>query len=85
MRLKKFSAAFFILFMFATSLHASGIYDSDPTFSPYYAGKVRSEVLESALEELNYVRWLMGLPDDVALDDEYTEKAQHAAVFAYIV
>ena len=65
---------------YASDYSGYEIYETQPTFSPYYAGKVRSEVLESALEELNYVRWLMGLPDDVALDDEYTEKAQHAAV-----
>lgn len=80
MRLKKFSAALFILFTSATSLCASGIYDSEPTFSPYYAGSVRREVLDEALEEVNYARRLAGVPDNVTLNDEYTRRAQIGAV-----
>ena len=80
LRLKKFSATFFILFISATLLYASDIYDSEPGFSPYYAGSVRSDVLYDALDELNYVRWLIGVPDDVILDSEMTRKAQHGAV-----
>ncbi|MBQ7169288.1 MAG: CAP domain-containing protein [Synergistaceae bacterium] len=80
MRLKKFSVAIFILFVSATSLYASGIYDSDPGFSPYYAGSVKSSVLSDALSELNYIRWLIGVPNNVVLDSEYTRKAQHGAV-----
>ena len=80
MRLKKFSAILFILFISATLLYASDIYDSEPGFSPYYAGSVRSDVLYDALDELNYVRWLIGVPDDVVLDSEMTRKAQHGAV-----
>lgn len=59
---------------------ASDIYDSPPSFSPYYAGSVKKSVLNDALSELNYIRHLIGVPDSVVLDDEYTNKAQHGAV-----
>lgn len=80
MRLKKFFAALFILFVSATLLYASDIYDSEPSFSPYYAGSVRSDLLYDALEELNYIRRLIGVHDNVELDSEMTRKAQHGAV-----
>ena len=80
MRLKKFYATLLVLFIFATSLYASDIYDSEPSFSPYYAGSVKSSVLNDALSELNYIRWLIGVPNTVVLDSEYTRKAQHGAV-----
>ena len=66
--------------MFAGYASASDIYDSEPEFSPYYAGSVKSSVLYNALEELNYIRWLAGVPNNVTLDSELTSRAQHGAV-----
>lgn len=63
-----------------SELCASDVYDYAPTFSPYYAGEVKSSVLYEALAELNYIRWLIGVPNDVTLNTEYTRKAQHGAV-----
>lgn len=80
MKLKTFATVLFSLVVITSPLHASGIYDSNPTFSPYYAGSVRSDVLYDALDELNYIRWLIGVPDDVALSATMTDKAQHGAV-----
>ena len=68
-----------MLFMSA-SAYASDVYDSEPTFSPYYAGAVKSSVLYEALNELNYIRWLIGVPNNVMLDTELTRRAQHGAV-----
>ena len=79
MKLKRFSAVLLML-VFAQSSYASDIYDSEPTFSPYYAGSVKSTVLYEALDELNYIRWLIGVPNNVTLDTDYTRKAQHGAV-----
>ena len=81
MRLKKFLAVFVMLLsVFALSAHADSIYNSEPSFSPYYAGSVKSDVLYEALREINYIRWLVGVPNNVTLNDEYTRKAQHGAV-----
>ena len=82
MKLKRFFAVVLLLLMssFAASAFASGIYDYDPEFSPYYAGSVKSSVLYDALDELNYIRWLVGVPDNVTLDYEFTRRAQHGAV-----
>lgn len=73
---------FFFLFIFAhsASVDASDIYDYEPSFSPYYAGSVKSSVLYRTLEELNYIRRLVGVPDNVTLNAEYTRRAQHGAV-----
>lgn len=78
MKLKKI--AVILLLVFASSAHASDVYDYAPAFSPYSAGSVKREVLRDALEELNYVRWLAGVPNNVILNEEYTRKAQHGAV-----
>ena len=81
MKLKIFSAALLIcLIITASSVVADDVYDSVPTFSPYYAGKIKSSVLNEALEELNYIRGLIGVPNNVTLNDDYTNKAQHGAV-----
>ncbi|MBQ7545096.1 MAG: CAP domain-containing protein [Synergistaceae bacterium] len=80
MRLKIFPAVLVVVFMLSSSAYADSIYDSEPTFSPYYAGSVKSAVLNEALQELNYIRWLIGVPNNVTLNAEYTRKAQHGAV-----
>ena len=80
MGLKKFSAILFAFFMLVSSCHASDVYISAPSFSPYKAGTVKREVLNEALAEINYVRWLAGVPNDVTLNDEYIRLAQKGAV-----
>ena len=56
------------------------LYRSEPSASdPYAAGEVRAEVLEDALNYLNFLRWLAGL-EAVKLDPVLTEIAQYGAV-----
>ena len=59
---------------------ASDIYEVEPTFSPYSAGVVRRDVLEAALAEVNYIRGLAGVPNNLTLNDDYNTRAQHGAV-----
>ena len=80
MRLKRFTAVVFAILVSASALYASDVYDTEPSFSPYYAGSVKSSVLYEALEELNYIRWLAGVPNNVTLNSDYTRKAQHGSV-----
>lgn len=56
-------------------------YVVEPSSShPYVAGKVRDEDLQEALNAVNFVRYLVGLPDDIQLSNTYINYAQHAAV-----
>lgn len=81
MKLKRFLAVFILLMSaFAFSAYADSIYNSEPSFSPYYAGSVKADVLYNALREINYIRWLVGVPNNVTINDEFTRKAQHGAV-----
>ena len=83
MNLKRFFAVALLLLLYALSVsaYASGIYDYDPNFSyPYDAGEVKSSVLYDALDELNYIRSLIGVYSNVRLDDDFTDCAQHGAV-----
>ena len=80
MKLKNFLATLLMTLLLISSAYASDIYNSEPTFAPYSAGSVKSSVLNEALEELNYIRWLIGVPNNVTLSEEYTRKAQHGAV-----
>ena len=79
-KLKNFTAVLFVLFTSVSSGLAAEIYINKPTFSPYSAGSVRRDVLIEALAEVNYARWLSGVPADVTLNDEYTRRAQMGAV-----
>ncbi len=44
--------------------------------APYSAGRLSSDSLNSALNFLNLVRYVAGIPYNVQLDDEYTKLAQ---------
>jgi uncharacterized protein YkwD len=84
-KLNKKSLCVAVFFLFAACLSgetfaATDIYTSQPTFSPYYAGVVRQSVLEEALAEVNRLRALAGVPGDLTLNSDYTNKAQHGAV-----
>ena len=58
----------------------SNVFTSAPSCSaPFAAGAVKTEVLQAALNRLNLLRRLAGLPD-VALDMSLCENAQYSAV-----
>lgn len=48
--------------------------------APYSAGKIDKKSLKSALKTLNAIRYIAGINDNVKLDDNYTKKAQAAAL-----
>lgn len=47
---------------------------------PYNLGKLKDEFIQDGLNMANFVRYLAGLPDDLELDDELNNHAQHGAV-----
>ncbi|MNJ36306.1 hypothetical protein D3C77_310890 [compost metagenome] len=56
-------------------------YDTEPSVkAPYNVGKVNQVILDQALLVTNFARALAGLPDDVQLDAELNDLAQHGAV-----
>ena len=65
---------------YAYDLSETMVYDVVPTYSPYTAGKVSQKNLQSALNAVNLMRYIAGLPDDVELSEEYVNYAQHGAV-----
>jgi uncharacterized protein YkwD len=71
---------FSAVYLSGETFAATGIYTSQPTFSPYYAGVVKQSVLQEALAEINRIRVLAGVPGDLTLNSDYTNKAQHGAV-----
>ena len=87
MNVKLRNFIFILLILAASSCmsHAYDVYNSAPSYKPpYYAGTVRYDVLVSALNEVNYIRRLIGL-HDVSLSSEYTRRAQHGAVLLDII
>jgi len=61
--------------------YAGSPYSSAPhTLAPYAAGSLAPGFLLDGLDAINYARYLAGMPDDVALDDQLTGLAQHGAV-----
>ncbi len=60
--------------------HNKNIYNFEPKFSPYSPGSVKQEELNKALNELNYIRRLAGVPSNVRLNFKYNDLAQHGAV-----
>ena len=58
----------------------ANVFTSNPScIAPFAAGAVKTEVLQGAVNRLNLLRRLAGLPD-VALDMSLCENAQHSAV-----
>jgi hypothetical protein len=57
-----------------------GYFVKAPTISPYSAGEVKNEVLQSGIDAINLRRYIAGLPDDVVLSAEYVDWNQHGAV-----
>ena len=84
-KLKKFLLILLFVILSSGVCHAAYLYNYPPSYMPpYYAGVLSYEVIAPALNELNYIRRLMGLPD-VLLSDEYTMKAQHGVVLLDII
>jgi hypothetical protein len=61
--------------------YSGDIYDEAPsTKYPYSIGRVNDRCLADGLKIFNFYRFLAGVPDDVILDGELTNRAQHGAV-----
>ena len=82
LRKKPGRSALVVLLALSTSCYAATYdpYNVKPSFSPYRAGAVKHEILAEALAEVNYARWIAGVPSNVTLNDEYTRRAQMGAV-----
>lgn len=50
------------------------------TVAPFAAGTLRPEFLDDGLRAVNFMRYLAGLPDDVALSADYTARNQAGSV-----
>ena len=50
--------------------------DKPSTKSPYKAGHLTGKSLENALNLLNFIRYVAGIPADVTLDEDYIAKNQ---------
>ena len=62
-------------------LDVSDSYSVTPSVKdPYKAGYLKDECLENALNLLNFIRYVAGLPADVTLNEVYTEKTQAGAL-----
>ncbi len=59
------------------------IFDTQPDQNSYEVGKISSESLNNALNSMNCIRYIAGLPE-VTLNDTYTELAQHAAFVNFL-
>ena len=63
------------------AVYPNGMFSQAPSVSPpYRAGQAKPEVLQTALDALNFLRYIAGLNSDVVLDDELTDLMQHGAV-----
>lgn len=63
------------------SLDVANSYSVDPSVKdPYQAGHLSDESLDNALNLLNFIRYVAGVPADVTLSEDYTEKAQAGAL-----
>ena len=63
------------------SLDVSNSYSVEPSVKdPYKAGHLSDESLENALNLLNFIRYVAGVPADVTLSEDYVEKVQAGAL-----
>ena len=63
------------------SLDVKNSYSDTPsTTSPYKAGHLSDGSLENALNLLNFIRYVAGIPSDVTLSESYIEMAQAGAL-----
>lgn len=54
------------------------------TSAPFAPGRLSDAALNSALKMLNQIRYIAGISDNVALDEQYNEKTQAAALVNYV-
>ncbi len=67
------------------SLEGVDYYDEVPNLTaPYFAGRLNTELADSAVRLLNMVRFAAKLPADVVLSTEWSDYAQHAAMVSYV-
>lgn len=60
---------------------ADNAYAAKPSWqAPYAAGSLAGQYQKDAINQVNFMRYLAGLPDDVSLNDEWIEDVQHGAV-----
>lgn len=64
-------------------------YSVEPDFiPPYEAGTLNPNALQDALNTLNFIRYMLGYPDDIELDQDYNIFSQHGsflnAIHGYI-
>lgn len=63
------------------SLNVPNSYSEEPSVkAPYLAGHLTDNSLENAQNLLNFIRYVAGVPADVTLNEDYTEKAQAGAL-----
>lgn len=63
------------------SLNVSNTYSDKPSAkSPYKAGHLSDESLNNALNLLNFIRYVAGIPADVTLNEDYIELTQAGAL-----
>lgn len=63
------------------SLDVSNTYSVKPSVkSPYQAGHLSDKSLKNALNLVNFIRYVAGIPADVTLNEEYTQMAQAGAL-----
>lgn len=63
------------------SLDVANSYSDNPsTKNPYKAGHLSNDSLVNALNLVNFIRYVAGIPADVELNDEYTKMAQAGAL-----
>lgn len=66
---------------YSWSLAVSNSYSVEPSAkAPYRAGNLTDASLENALNLLNFIRYVAGVPANVELSEDYTEKAQAGAL-----
>ncbi len=63
------------------NLDVPNSYSVEPSVkAPYLAGHLTDNSLENARNLLNFIRYVAGVPADVTLNEDYTEKAQAGAL-----
>jgi len=66
-------------------LHDIPEYTEDySTSSPCSAGNISDSTVQSALNSVNFVRYIAGLPSNVGIKDEYNVLAQHASLVNFM-
>lgn len=65
--------------MLESRFTGDSVYQTAPDFKKERIGSLKTQALQDGLNAINYVRTIAGLPGDVVLDGQLTEKAQTGA------